>query len=104
VREWCKRYDLPEPVFEYRFHPERKWRMDIAWIVPEPLDQAFYLKVCLEIQGGVWILGGHSRGAQMKKDWEKWMAAQVMGWKMAWCEPKDLLTEAMANTIKELLK
>ena len=24
--------DFPEPIFEHRFHPIRRWRFDFAWI------------------------------------------------------------------------
>jgi len=108
VMAWCKQHGLPEPVFELKFHPERMWRFDIAWASTKCLAE-YQLpiivdsKVAIEIQGGIWITGGHSRGAQMKKDWEKWMEAQRMGWKMAWCEPKDLLTKQTADIIRGLL-
>lgn len=62
---------LPEPALEHRFHPERRWRLDLAWIED---------KVGLEIEGGVWIQGRHSRGAGMEADMEKYNAAQLMGW------------------------
>ena len=96
VRAWCVKHSLPPPSFEYRFHPNRLWRFDICW-------PRFGGGVAAEIQGGIWIRGGHSRGAQMKKDWEKWMEAQRLGWKMAWREPKDLLTEATAKIVLDLL-
>ena len=45
--------NLPAPVPEFRFHPERKWRFDFAW--PEH-------KIAVEQEGGVWIQGRHTRG------------------------------------------
>lgn len=86
---------IPTPEFEYKFHPVRKWRMDIAW----PHEFLF-----LEVNGGIWIAGGHNRGAQMLKDWEKWNEAVAMGWKPLFCQPKDLCTAAMATLIKRALK
>jgi hypothetical protein len=85
---------LPAPVFEHRFHPTRKWRLDIAW--PEHL-------VYLEVDGGIWIKGGHNRGAQMKKDWEKRNAASGMGWRGLWCEPKDLLKAETVEAVRAAL-
>lgn len=40
----------PEP--EHRFHESRRWRFDYAW--PEH-------RVALEVEGGVWTRGRHTR-------------------------------------------
>ena len=85
---------LPVPVTEYQFHPTRKWRFDICW--PDN-------KVAIEVDGGIWIAGGHNRGAQIKKDWEKRNTATVMGWRILYCEPRDLCTAAMVKMLKECL-
>ena len=98
VIKWCEQHGLPRPVFEHRFHPVRKWRMDIAFWNDADKDG-----VAIEVQGGLWIRGGHNRGAQMKSDWEKLHEAQKLGWKMIYCEPKDLLTTETAQLVKDLL-
>ena len=59
------------PVQELPFCPTRRWRFDFAW--PE-------FKVALEIEGGTWVQGRHSRGAGMAKDAEKYNTAALMGW------------------------
>jgi len=53
----------------------------------------------LEVDGGIWIQGGHNRGAQIKKTWEKENAAQLLGWKILKCEPRDLCTVEIAAMI-----
>ncbi|MGL4930900.1 MAG: hypothetical protein ACRC4H_12435, partial [Plesiomonas sp.] len=53
---------LPKPVSEYVFHPTRKWRLDFAW--PE-------YRLALEIHGGVYSGGRHTRGAGFTEDREK---------------------------------
>ena len=95
VKAYLKTNGIPEPVFEHRFHPTRKWRFDIAW--PE-------YKVYLEIDGGIWIRGGHNRGAQMKKDWEKRNTASGLGWRGLWCEPKDLMTQQTVEFINDAIR
>jgi len=62
-------------VKEYRFHPKRKWMFDFA--VPE-------LMLAIEIEGGIFAQKrlGHSSGAAIKKDMEKYNMAQLMGWKV----------------------
>lgn len=59
----------PEPG--YRFHPERQWEFDFAWID---------LKVAVEIEGGTHAGGRHVRGAGYAKDCEKYNAAGLLGW------------------------
>jgi hypothetical protein len=87
---------LPTPQLEYRFHPERKWRFDFAF--PRPLNP-----VALEVDGGIWINGGHNRGAQIKKDWEKRNTAAAMGWRIVYVEPRDLCTVETAEILKQCL-
>jgi hypothetical protein len=94
VTAWMVQVGIPAPTYEYAFHPVRKWRFDIAW--PTAL-------VYLEVDGGIWISGGHNRGAQILKDWEKRNTASGFGWRGLWCQPKDLCTDAMARQIKNAI-
>lgn len=64
-------YKAPAAHREYRFHPERAWRMDFAW--PEH-------RVAVEIEGGVWGLGRHNRPRGFIADTEKYNAAAKLGW------------------------
>jgi len=74
-------YGLPEPVGEYRFSFPRKWRFDWAW--PDR-------KVAVEIEGGAWIAGRHSRGAGFLSDMEKYNTAVSLGWKLFRFTPAQL--------------
>jgi very-short-patch-repair endonuclease len=64
---------LPEPVKEHRFHSQRKWRFDFAW--PD-------YKIAVEVEGGTWKGGRHTRGAGFAKDCEKYNSAQLLGWRV----------------------
>lgn len=65
-------FAMPQPVREYQFDEERRWRFDFAW--PN-------LKVALECEGGVWHGGRHTRGQGFVDDCEKYtVAAAVHGW------------------------
>jgi very-short-patch-repair endonuclease len=66
----CRAAGLPAPVAEYRFHPARKWRFDYAW--PDH-------KLAVEIDGGVWAQGRHTRGAGFIADQQKTNAAALLG-------------------------
>lgn len=89
----CRAERLPEPVMEFQFHPSRKWRFDWAWV-----DQ----KVALEIEGGAFVGGRHTRGAGYTRDMAKYNAAQLLGWKVFRCVPNELLTVGF-DTVKEAL-
>lgn len=64
---------LPEPIREYRFDAERRWRFDFAW--PESRHM-----VAVELEGGIWNNGRHSRATGFIADCEKYNAAQLAGW------------------------
>jgi len=77
----CKYYNIPLPEPEYRFHPVRRWRFDYAWI-----EQ----RVAVEIEGGAWTRGRHTRGSGFVKDMEKYNAAVELGWKLLRYQPRQI--------------
>ena len=60
-------------VREYQFDAVRKWRFDFA--LPEH-------KLAIEVEGGIWTQGRHTRGSGYIKDLEKYNAAAAQGWKV----------------------
>jgi very-short-patch-repair endonuclease len=62
---------IPPPTKEFRFHPIRRWRLDLAW-------PAFLIGI--ETHGGIWAGGRHVRGYGFRQDREKMSTAAVMGW------------------------
>jgi very-short-patch-repair endonuclease len=80
------------PIEEYRFHPKRRWRFDLA--IPE-------LKIAVEIEGGTWIQGRHTRAKGYQRDMEKYNAAQMLGWKVFRYAPQQL-DECIADMQKLL--
>lgn len=68
-----KAIGLPEPVREFRFDPVRMWRIDFAWPA---------LMLAVEIEGGIWNGGRHTRGAGFVADMEKYNALTMAGWKL----------------------
>lgn len=58
---------------EYQFHPTRRWRFDFAW----PLK-----KIAVEIEGGVWSNGRHTRGSGFIEDCRKYNEAVILGWRV----------------------
>lgn len=58
---------------EYKFHPQRKWRADF---------HIMGKKILVEVEGGVWSGGRHTRGKGYIGDMEKYNAAVVMGYQV----------------------
>ena len=83
VNTLCAQYGIERPSSEVRFAPPRRWRLDFAW---------GRHKVALEVQGGIWVAGRHSRGSGLLKEYEKMNAAAVRGWRVCYCTPDTLPT------------
>lgn len=92
--ELLRSLNLPVPVPEYIFHEKRRWRMDYAW--PNQ-------KVALEVEGGIWTNGRHTRGKGFLNDMEKYNTATVMGWRILRTTPNNLLTAETAKMLKQIL-
>lgn len=71
---------LPMPTPEYVFAAPRKFRADYAW--PEQ-------KILLEVDGGVWTGGRHTRGGGFLSDHEKGNLAAMLGWRVFKTTPSD---------------
>lgn len=64
---------LPILEREHRFHPKRKWRFDFSIVD---------LKIGIEIEGGIWMKGSHTRMHGYQDDCNKYNEAQALGWKV----------------------
>lgn len=89
----CRAHGLPEPEPEFEFHRDRKWRFD--WI--------FDRWVALEVLGGTWTGGHHSRGKDQQDDWEKWNEATVMGFSVLFVSPQDVTSGKACELVKRAL-
>ena len=85
---------VPSPTLELRFHPTRKWRWDMAWVGH---------KVALEIQGGLFINGRHSRGAALLGEHEKLSEAAALGWRVLFTTPRRLCLPSTVDQIRRAL-
>ena len=94
----CRAHRLPEPIEEFRFHPPRRWRFDYAWPM---LDHS--RPVALEVNGGVWAQGRHTRGVGYLGDMEKLNRAQLDGWTVLQCTPQQVTSGAIVPMLKEAL-
>lgn len=106
----CK---LPMPEMEYRFGAVaaggpgkglrarlteaglKDWRFDFAW--PN-------LKLAVEVEGGAWVGGRHTRGKGFLEDLRKYQAAQMMGWTVYRTAGELIKSGEAVKTIEELIK
>jgi hypothetical protein len=76
---------------EYKFHPERKWRADFIVVLPKSYAPPHWRPpILVEIDGGGYISGRHSRGDGIEKDAEKASAAAILGYRVIRCTPKQV--------------
>lgn len=98
----CARVGLPVPVREYKFakrEMRREWKFDFAWRGRAEVDDM----IALEVEGGVWTQGRHSRGAGMLADMEKYNAAALLGWKVFRTTPDKLCDLATLRLLGKAL-
>jgi len=102
-----KSLGLPEPVREFRFHPERQWRSDLAYPEKKILIefdgggfgrpvQCHHCRatVMRKLKDGRWSMvregGRHSGGLALEKDNEKRNAAIALGFRPLGFAPKHV--------------
>ena len=78
-------------VREHRFHPERRWRFDMAFPA---------VKLAIEIEGR----GRHQTVAGYAKDCEKYNAALILGWRvLRFPATQKAQASVWVETVKEAL-
>jgi hypothetical protein len=88
----CKTDLGVEVVKELLFHPTRKWRFDYAVLEH---------KVAIEVEGGVWTRGRHTRPQGFLCDVEKYNAGTLLGWRIFRVTPDDLCKTKTFDLIKQ---
>lgn len=95
---------LPAPYVDYKFHPTRKWALDLAW--PD-------LGLAVEVEGGIWMQTtegrskGHANPVRFLQDIEKYNEAQLAGFRLFRVTPKmveDLSALALVKRIFRYIK
>ncbi len=87
--------DFPAYETEYKFHPKRRWRFDLAW--PEQ-------RIAVEVQGGIHMAkGGHNTAAGITRDCEKGNEAIVTGWKVLHVTREQIENGSAINWLRRLM-
>ena len=83
---WCR---------EHRFHPTRKWRVDVAHV---------QRRIAIEINGGVWMKGGaHALPTNILRDYEKANELNLAGWLVLIVTPEQVKSGAALELIERAL-
>lgn len=87
---------LPEPEREFRFNPERRWRVDFAW--PEQ-------RLFAEIEGGIFKRGGggHSHPVGIMRDIEKGNAITLAGYRLLRFTDKEIKSGQAFELVRKCL-
>lgn len=86
---------LPPPATEYRFHDTRRWRFDFAWPV---------IKLAVEIEGGTYAKGRHTRPMGFQGDCEKYNQATICGWRVLRFTARDVKSGEGVEVLREALR
>ena len=70
--EWLLKSEGIEFEREVQFHPKRKWRFDFV------VDKA----IAIEVEGGIFTQGRHTRGKGYINDMQKYNSALTQGWRV----------------------
>lgn len=58
----------------------------------------------MEVEGGIWSGGRHTRGAGFIKDLEKYNMATKLGWKVFRFTPQQMKSGEAASFLHEIIK
>lgn len=75
---------------EVRFDPKRRWRFDFA-LCDHP--------IAIEVEGGSWSNGRHTRGAGFAADLAKYNRAAIKGWVVLRYTPAQVKSGAALEEI-----
>ena len=84
-----------DAVLEYRFHPVRRWRIDVA--IPS-------LSIAIELEGGIWTNGRHTRGKGFLGDVEKYNNLSIFKWRLLRYTHSNHNYSDIINDLKEYIK
>lgn len=96
-REWFRDFAGIDLTPEHRFAAPRRWRFDFAHTPTS---------VAIELEGGVYAGGRHTRGAGYEKDCEKYNHAAARGWAVFRLTPGMLRADAdgCASLIRDAIQ
>lgn len=90
---WVELFPDTDLHSEFKFHPERRFRLDFAHIES---------KTGIECNGGTHHKGGHSSGRGIQRDYEKQRLAAPQGWIIIPLSASDI-DERVLKEVKQII-
>ena len=84
-----------EYTTEFRFHPERKWRADFR------IDG---YPILIEVEGGIWSQGRHTRGKGFEGDCTKYNQAAILGYHVLKGSTQQVKSGQLVADIEQMIK
>lgn len=81
-------------VQEFQFHDQRKWRADF---------HISNTKLLIEVEGGIWSNGRHTRGKGYLGDMEKYNTATMMGYQVLRFSTEQVKSGYAIQEIKKMV-
>lgn len=85
---------------EFKFAPKRRWRIDYLVF---KVYESTTIKVALEVEGGVWSFGRHTRGSGFVKDMEKYNEVARQQMFIIRVTPIQLFTNYTIGLLKDII-
>jgi hypothetical protein len=81
-------------IREFVFHPTRKWRLDFVIIDTD---------LAVEVEGGAWVSGRHTRPLGFSEDCLKYSEAAVLGWRILHVTPQHVIDGEALDLIERAI-
>ena len=88
---------------EVQFYPKRRWKFDFVVVRGLVRNAPGWMRLAIEIEGGVWIQGRHTRGSGFLGDIEKYNHATLKGWHLLRFTPQQVLDGTARSMILRAL-
>lgn len=97
---------LPEPLVEVKLVPERQFRADFVWFLDLPIwAAALEIRgLAVEIDGGVYTQGRHTRGSGFTRDLEKMNETLLNGFLVLRFTPEQVESGKAMGWLKEMMR
>lgn len=80
---------------EFQFHPSRRWRSDFHLVGK---------KILIEVEGGIWTQGRHTRAKGYLEDMDKYNEATILGYQVLRFSTEQVQSGFAVKKIQEVLK
>lgn len=91
----CHERGVVSPLREWRFDPTRRYRFDFAWPAK---------KIAVEVEGGIWSNGRHTRPSGFANDCEKYNLAALNGWRVLRYTTEMVMNGTAITDVIEILR